>query len=122
MPILVVEIVTRPQEKLAPSLPKVLADITGEIFGSQAGGTWVRLHTLPADRYAEGPGESGEYFPVFVTVLKASLPSAEVLQAEVARLTRAIARACARPEENVHIVYQPAASGRVAFGGRLVRE
>jgi hypothetical protein len=54
-------------------------------------------------------------------VLKASLPSVELLQSEMARLTGAIAKACARPEENVHIVYEPAGSGRVAFGGRLVQ-
>ncbi len=38
---------------------------------------------------------------------------------EVRRLTDAIAAACGRPAENVHLVYAPAGRGRVAFGGRL---
>jgi hypothetical protein len=59
-------------------------------------------------------------YPVFVSVLKARLPSLGRLALEVAELTRAVAAVCHRPAENVHVVYQPEAAGRVSFGGRLV--
>ena len=48
MPILTVEIVAEETEALAPSLAAVMADAAGEIFGSAAGRTWVRLNLLPA--------------------------------------------------------------------------
>lgn len=122
MPILLVEIVTRPHEQLRSTLAKELADGAGEIFGSAPGGTWVKLYPITADRYAEGPGEEPDSFPVLVTILKAKSPSAELLQFEVARLTAAIAETCDRPEENVHLIYSPEGAGRVAFGGKLIQD
>ncbi|HEX5839525.1 MAG TPA: hypothetical protein VFY26_16940 [Anaerolineales bacterium] len=121
MPILSVEIVTRPGESLRLGLARELAYRTGEIFGSEPGGTWVKVHLLTRDGYAENDGTTEESFPVFVSVLKAKLPVPEDLQEEVARLTDAVAQVCDRPRENVHIIYQPEGAGRVAFGGRLVR-
>ncbi len=44
-----------------------------------------------------------------------------MLEAKVARLTEATAEACDRPAENVHVIVEPAAVGRIAFGGRVVR-
>jgi hypothetical protein len=74
-------------------------------------------------RYAEdGDGLPPDLFPVFVTVLKAKLPGAAALQAEAAQLTMAVARTCGRAAENVHVIYQPAGAGRVAFGGEIVAE
>ena len=59
--------------------------------------------------------------PVFVTVLKTRIPDDSALEREIARLTSAVAGALNRPKTNVHILYQAAASGRMAFGSRLVR-
>jgi phenylpyruvate tautomerase PptA (4-oxalocrotonate tautomerase family) len=121
MPILEIEIVTRPGEVLRPKLANELADRLGEIFASTPGSTWVRLHNLPADSYAENNlNPDGTPFPVFVSILKSNLPSAEDMQSEVARLTPAIAELCDRPSENVHLLYLPPGAGRVSFGGQLV--
>jgi hypothetical protein len=55
-----------------------------------------------------------------VSVLKAKLPSLAERQREVAQLTEMIARACRRPPENVHILYLPEGSGRMALAGQIV--
>jgi len=57
-----------------------------------------------------------------VTVLKARLEPAEMLRLEAHALAAAIAAVCGRPKENVHIIYLPAGSGRVAFGGQLLED
>jgi phenylpyruvate tautomerase PptA (4-oxalocrotonate tautomerase family) len=122
VPILEVEIVLRPRETLPADLAAQLADRAAAALGSQPGGTWVKLRTLAPEQYAEGGGGPPEgVFPVFVSVLKTDLPSPDQLAAEIANLTEAIARACGRRPENVHILYQPPARGRIAFGGRLLR-
>jgi phenylpyruvate tautomerase PptA (4-oxalocrotonate tautomerase family) len=121
MPILSIEIVLRPNETLRRGLAAELADRAGEVFGSAPGETWIKLTTIPAGQYAEAGGlPPGGVYPVFVSVLKARYSPTIALQAEITRLTAAIAQACARPEENVHLFYQPEARGRVAFGGKLV--
>jgi len=121
MPIVDVEIVLLPRESMRSGLAAEIADRCGQIFGSPPGSTWVKLHLTPCDHYAEnGGGPPDGVYPVFVSVLKARLPSSDALRTEVERLTAAIAQATGRPEERVHIVYLPEGAGRVAFGGELV--
>jgi hypothetical protein len=91
MPILDIEIVVAADADLDSSLAAKLADAAGEVFASVAGQTWVRLRPLGGELYAENGG-----------------------------LTLAIANVCDRAPETVHLVYRPAARGRVAFGGKLV--
>ena len=122
MPILEVEVVLRPGEALPAGLAQELADCAGNIFGSTPGGTWVKVRALAGEQYAENGGAPQGVYPVVVSVLKARLPPAGTMQAEISGLTALIAWACARPPENVHIVYQPAGRGRVAFGGKLIQE
>jgi len=121
MPILEIEVVVTEDESLGHELAPSLAEAAGGIFGSPAGGTWVRLRELPLSQYAEnGGGPIDGVLPVFVTVLKARLPTPGDLESEIEKLTNEIARLCKRPPENVHLIYQPEGAGRVAFGGRLV--
>ena len=123
MPILDVEVVLQPGESLRPELAGELADRAGEVFGASPGTTWVKLRAIPAAHYAENQtGHPTDMYPVFVSVLKARLPPLDERQREVARLTEAVARACQRPSENVHILYLPEGSGRMAFGGRIVQD
>lgn len=122
MPILDVEIVLRPGERLDPGLASALAQSAGTALAAPAGTTWVKLHPLAAEHYAEDGGVPEGVYPVFVSLLKARWVAAEARQEEVERLTRAVAEACGRPAENVHLFYQPEGAGRVAFGGRLVPE
>ena len=120
MPILTVEIVLLPGETTRPELAQRLADGAGEIFSSPPGSTWVKLIPIPAKNYAENKPVEEAFYPVFVTVLKATLPPPESMQAEAAQLTAAIALICGRPPGNIHIIYAPAGAGRVAFGGKLL--
>ena len=120
MPILNVEIIMRPDESIRPELARELADRTGEIFGSSPGSTWVKVYLLARENYAENIIASEDICPVFVSVLKAKLPSPDLLQVEVAKLTAAVAQICGRPQENIHIIYLPEGMGRVAFGGKMI--
>jgi hypothetical protein len=123
VPILEIEIVTSGGESFDDALATRLADAAGRVFETVAGGTWVRLRGLPRDCYAENGGGPPEgVLPVFVEILLADPPQGEELRLQVHRLTLAIAKVCARPPENVHLRYQPAARGRVAFGGKLVSD
>jgi phenylpyruvate tautomerase PptA (4-oxalocrotonate tautomerase family) len=123
MPILDIELVqpdgVRPP---AASLTQALADAAGRALGSPPGRTWVRLRTLPASHYAEnGVVIAPEELPVFATVLHARLPQGPALTTELAALTQALAACLGRAPERVHVQYAPAAAGRQAFGGVLVR-
>lgn len=120
MPILTVEIVVKETEALAPNLAAAIADAAGAIFGSAPGRTWVRLHRLPAAQYAEnGIAPDATPHPVFVGVIKAELPAGDALAGESAQLATTLAALCGRPVENVHIFWEQAGQGRVAFGGKL---
>ena len=120
MPILDIEFVLQPGETIRAGLAAEIADRAGEIFVTPKGGTWVKLHPIQPDHYAENGAVSGdEIYPVFVSVLKAHLPASGALLAEAVSLTAAIALVCGRPPENVHIIYEPPGTGRIAFGGKV---
>ncbi len=95
-----------------------LADGLGEVFGSPAGSTWVRLRPLPRTQYAEnGVDDAPE--PVFVQVLMSRQPVGDV----TAELSRAVAGCVADVLEVertfVHVLFAPSGAGRIAFGGEL---
>lgn len=119
MPVVEIEIVTRDGEIFPQQMVNSLADRLGEIFGSPAGGTWVRLRFLPRNQYAENGGKPEGVNPAFVSVLKAHLPSLPDRQVEAQQIARVVSALCNRPVENVHVLYLPEASGRIAFGGEL---
>ena len=120
MPILDVEIVLRADERLDPGLAAEIADRCGEVFGSPPGNTWVKLHLMPRDHYAEnGGGPPVGVYPVFASVLKAGCLRRMRCVLRWRRLTAAIAQATGRPEEHVHVAYSPEGAGRVAFGGEI---
>lgn len=118
MPIIDIEIVSRPGEDPAPPLAQPLADALGDAFGADAGKVWVRLRELPAAHYAENRAPAPA--PVFVTVTASAPPEGEALRERIAQVTAAVARLTRRPAANVHVEFLPAARGRIAFGGRLV--
>ncbi len=120
MPVVDIEIVLRPDEALRREMVTELADELGEIFQAPQGGTWVKVREVPADHYAENGGVREDIYPVFVSIIKYEIPSADEMQKEVEKITGAVAQVCGRPSENVHVIYQPQAKGRVAFGGKIV--
>lgn len=122
MPVLEIEAVTDDQRPLLDGLAACLADAAGKAMGSSPGQTWVRLRELPRAAYAEsGGGMHPGVLPVFVRVLRADLPAPPELEREMASLAQAVASAFHRPVENVHVLYEPAARGRMGFGGELLR-
>jgi phenylpyruvate tautomerase PptA (4-oxalocrotonate tautomerase family) len=121
MPILDVTMVLRDGETPAPDLSRRLADVAGRVFGAAQGTVWVALHTLPADRYAENDTMAAATpQPVLVRVLKAIDDPADVRAAEAAALAAALAACLSHDTARVHLIYEPAGAGRVAFGGRLL--
>jgi phenylpyruvate tautomerase PptA (4-oxalocrotonate tautomerase family) len=122
MPILDVTLVPGNGETLAADLPRQLADAAGRAFGAAPGSVWVTLHLLPVDRYAENDTAAADTpRPVFVRVLKAIEDTADARAAEAAALAAAFAACLACDPSHVHLIYEPAGRGRVAFGGRLAR-
>ena len=119
MPIVDVELVT-PNGAVAAGLAQSLADAVGRTLKSPPGQTWVRVHVLAREHYAEN--ESSVEMtapPVFVTVLKRALPTKAELAGEISALTSAIAQVLGRATSCVHVEYAPAAGGRLSFGGKL---
>lgn len=119
MPILDVDFVGPLADSVRRSLARRIADAAGAALGSAPRSTWVRVRFVAEHEYAENDGGEPGVWPVIVNVLEADPPEGEALAVEVRRLTDAIAAACGRPAENVHLVYAPPGRGRVAFGGRL---
>ncbi|MHC4550176.1 MAG: tautomerase family protein [Planctomycetota bacterium] len=119
MPILEVEMVGAPAGR--DPLAQRVADAAGEVLGTPPAETWVRLRVLDPQDYAENGGRTPDDLrPVFVSVLQARPPDGEARAREARALTEAVAKACGRPPARVHVLYQPPAAGRIAFGGRLV--
>ena len=121
MPILDVVMVVAPEGRVAAGLAQSLADAAGRALGSPAGQTWVRLHLLAAEHYAENESSlASTELPVFVTVLKRALAGQAELVNEIHALTDAIAGVMERAQSCVHVEYAPPAAGRLSFGGKLV--
>ncbi len=120
MPIVDVEIVAATPPTAGAA---ALADALGAALGCAPGRAWVRLRHLAADAYAENASAAAPTteLPVFVTVLHARPPTGAGLDAEIGVITRTVAAWAGRPVERVHVQYAPAAAGRQAFGGVLLR-
>jgi len=117
MPILNIEMVT--DEALLDGMAARIADAAAPVFGAAPGTVWVKLHRLASACYAEnGPKPPP---PVFISVIRRTLPAGDAAGEEHARLASAIAGAIGVSVERVHITYEPAASGRQSFGGTLVK-
>ena len=118
MPILDVEVVADYEPDHGAALK--IADRAAVVLGASEGQVWVKLRHVPRELYAEnGRGDPCPDQPVFVKVTKGVVQDAAELRAEAHELTIAVAEALGRPVENVHIIYEPSATGRIAFGGKL---
>lgn len=116
MPILDIEVVGLSGD--ASTLSQALADRIGRVLNSSPGKTWIRLRNLESSHYAENEAPSAPQ-PVFVQVLEAQPPEDSELRAVIMSLTQTIADVLDRPKENVHILMEPPAQGRISFGGKL---
>lgn len=119
MPIVDVELVA--DDEPGSGLAQQLADAIAPVLGEPPGSTWVRVRCLPRSSYAEDGGAVPlDVRPVFVTVLVGRELDIARLADESKQVTEAVARATNHPSQNVHVVWDADARGRVAFGGRLV--
>ena len=118
MPILDVEIVGGADDVPA-NLAQLIADAAGAALNSRRNGTWVKLKFVPEAMYAENGGGVDQP-PVIVTVVQAEPPSGVELKSQMARLADAIGEVTGRKRASVHILCEPPAKGRIAFGGVLV--
>jgi len=121
MPIFDIEVVTRHGEAFVPGLAADLSDALGAVLGAAPGKVWVRLRALAPEGYAENLAGAERPFPVFVTLTASAPPQGDHLDHVVQQVTEAVARLTDRAVENVHLLVQPAAKGRIAFGGKVVR-
>jgi len=123
MPIVTVQVVQETgEQRYASAIAKELADALGEVFDSEPGTTWVKFAYLARADYAENKSElRADARPVFVEVLKRTLAAEDALANEAMRIAECVANILSRPCDNVHVLYLPAAEGRIAFGGELVR-
>ncbi len=118
MPILDIDIVGWPDD-YADNLSQILADSVGLALNSRPQGTWVKLTFVEPRYYAENEGAQ-DLPPVIARVLQADTPKGNALKQQIADLTSAISSATNRTEASVHLILEPNAKGRVAFGGNLV--
>lgn len=122
MPIVDVQLITDSRGAAeCHAFTQLLADALGKVFASDPGRTWLRVHALPQEHYAENNADlNAEARPVFVTVLHARPPTGHALATEALAVTRAVAACVGCDVLRVHVQYAPAGAGRQAFGGRLV--
>jgi phenylpyruvate tautomerase PptA (4-oxalocrotonate tautomerase family) len=118
MPIIDIEFVQERPGPIETTLARKFADALGDVFEAKPGKIWVRLRELSYGAYAEN-GVAKPPKPVFVTVLASSPPEGKEIEARLAAIAEVVAKLCKRPLENVHVHFEPAAKGRIAFGGKI---
>lgn len=110
MPILDITIVGE-----QPASAARIAEVAGDVLGTEPSFTWVSLHRV--SEYAENR-VAAPPSPVIVRVLLRRVPDD---RASLARaLGAAIATELGRARDDVHVLFEPPAAGRIAFGGELV--
>ena len=120
MPLMEVEIVGDLGTAARDGLAQRIADAAGVMLGIGSAGDLgpparsSRPSTTRRTRSTPGHRAGLRECPA-----KRRNPEDEALEREVTVLTTAIAAACGRPMENVHVRYEAPAAGRQAFGGRL---
>lgn len=119
MPILRVALIGSIEGDEHAGLAQRVADAAGIALESPPGTTWVTIEHVASHRYAENGGAEPNLRSALVSVLQYELPPQAELAAQAMRLAAAIAEATARDADHVHIVFEPPAKGRIAFGGVL---
>jgi phenylpyruvate tautomerase PptA (4-oxalocrotonate tautomerase family) len=116
MPIIDIEIVA---PSVDPKLAQPLANELGYAFRAADGKVSVRLRALAPEHSAENH-VAGPALPVFVTILQRHPPHNDSLDRRVASVTEAVARVTGRDPRVIHVLFEPATSGRMASGGTVV--
>ncbi len=123
MPLINLEILQDPipQPELDSEQVQQLCDAIGQAMGSRQAGTWLKVSYLSRGQYAENQELLvPDIRPVFAYIIRAELLPNAQLQEEAQRLAAVIGQHLDRPQQNIHIIYEPEGKGRIAFGGQLV--
>jgi phenylpyruvate tautomerase PptA (4-oxalocrotonate tautomerase family) len=120
MPILDIQIVTRGNEEIPAGLAQSIATELGTALRVRSAGLWVRVHRLGPGSYAENSVGGESPAPVFVNWLENDRPVGDALATRIATITKTVARLTGRSPEHVHVLFDAAARGRIAFGGELL--
>ena len=113
MPTVDIEVVTHTSETaVSKEQLQSLVDELGDLFGSEPGGTWVRLRSLDRRDYAENRTPiDGSVRPTFVSVLRDEWPDAVELRREMAGIAEVVARSSTGPGETYTCCIPPAPRG-----------
>lgn len=103
-----------------PGLARRLASACSLVLAARPGSTWVFVsRTEPRDYAENDEGLPSAGHPMLVSVLLGELPERQARADLATRLATAVAGSAPWPLENVHVLFEPAAAGRIAFGGVL---
>lgn len=119
MPIVTIEIFGGLGRR-AGKLAQALADECSPAFPPNHREVWLHLRLVPGENWTVSNRSIRGPLPVFVHVVREVNPRGAKLRREIERLTGAVARVTGRPQKQVHVIYEPSAKGRMAFGGRLL--
>lgn len=124
MPIVTIECVQQQYSaRFDSSDIQSLTDKLGHVFGSQPSTTWTKLRYVDQTDYAENETVlDSSALPTFVNVLLRSLPSENLLEKLAQDIAACVCETLNKPQENVHVIFEPEGYGRVAFGGVLVKK
>ncbi len=117
MPIIDVEVVGPIERK---DLARLLANSAGEILESAVANTWVKLRSLSTKHYAENADLPPKMRPVFVSILLGRSYEESELAGIAIEMAASFSNILDRPKESIHILFEPNALGRIAFGGKLI--
>lgn len=121
MPIVDVELIT--DDALVTGLASRLADGIGQALRAEPGRTWVRVRHLPRHQYAESGGPvPDEIRPAFVTITARRHPDPDDFAEVAPKICRTVSAVTGCEVEQVHVIFEADARGRVAFGGHVVTE
>lgn len=101
-------------------LAQRLADAAGGVLQTPPGRTWVMIRAVPSNFYAENHcPDVGAEGMLWISILLSEPPEGKALQPLVETLTAALAEASGVPSTRVHLLFEPAARARIAFGGTV---
>lgn len=122
MPMANIQIVLKNNAAAYPdNITSQLADALGSFFNCSPGTTWVRLSYLTASHYAENQISQQDCpDPVFVELLLKNTAEQHHRALDARKIANIVAEILQRPENEIHIIFQPPGVGRVAFGGKLI--
>ena len=117
MPIIDVELIALDAPKNLKNLTQNLTNSAAIILNSPNGQTWLKLHFLPLNQYAENGGVPEDFKSLFVSLLLKNNLS-EDKRSEIAfKLCESFSTITHFPKDHIHILFLPEGSGRMVFGG-----